>query len=109
MSVKPRRGVEGLKQRFLHLAHPRFHTMMMRNIKRFHGKDSTMINRLRWMTPVFVIALTLLACAGILPPGGGTEAPGGGQFPPAEIQNDEGGPVTITGEVTYTNPFFTAG
>ncbi|KAA3647723.1 MAG: peptidase S41 [Chloroflexi bacterium] len=31
------------------------------------------------------------------------------QFELAEIQNDEGGPVTITGEVAYTNPFFTAG
>jgi C-terminal processing protease CtpA/Prc len=31
------------------------------------------------------------------------------QFPPAEITNDEGGPVVITGEVEYTNPFFTLG
>ncbi|NIS83132.1 MAG: hypothetical protein GTO14_23675 [Anaerolineales bacterium] len=31
------------------------------------------------------------------------------QFSPAEIQNDEGGPVIITGEVEYTNPFFTIG
>jgi len=31
------------------------------------------------------------------------------QFPPAEIINDEGGPVFITGEVAYTYPFFTAG
>jgi C-terminal processing protease CtpA/Prc len=29
--------------------------------------------------------------------------------PPAEIENDEGGPVSITGSVTYTNGFFTAG
>ncbi|RME50496.1 MAG: hypothetical protein D6790_21130, partial [Caldilineae bacterium] len=29
--------------------------------------------------------------------------------PPAEIVNDEGGPVSITGVVTYTNPFFTLG
>ena len=29
--------------------------------------------------------------------------------PPAEIVNDEGGPVGITGEVTYTNPFFNVG
>ncbi|MCB9138908.1 MAG: PDZ domain-containing protein [Caldilineaceae bacterium] len=29
--------------------------------------------------------------------------------PPAEIVNDEGGPVTITGEVSYTSPFFTMG
>ena len=31
------------------------------------------------------------------------------QFEMAEIENEEGGPVTITGEVAYTNPFFTAG
>ncbi len=31
------------------------------------------------------------------------------QFPPAEIVNDEGGPVSITGDVTYTNAFFTMG
>ena len=30
-------------------------------------------------------------------------------MPPAEIENDEGGPTTITGSVTYTDPFFTAG
>jgi C-terminal processing protease CtpA/Prc len=30
-------------------------------------------------------------------------------FPPADIVNDEGGPVVITGEVVYTNPFFTSG
>ena len=29
--------------------------------------------------------------------------------PPAEIVNDEGGPVSISGEVPYTNPFFTLG
>jgi len=28
---------------------------------------------------------------------------------PAPIENDEGGPVVITGEVAYTNAFFTAG
>jgi C-terminal processing protease CtpA/Prc len=31
------------------------------------------------------------------------------EFPPAQITNDEGGPVSITGEVVYTNPFFTSG
>ena len=30
-------------------------------------------------------------------------------FPAAEIVNDEGGPVSISGVVTYTNPFFTMG
>jgi C-terminal processing protease CtpA/Prc len=31
------------------------------------------------------------------------------ELPPAEIVNDEGGPVNITGEVEYTNAFFTLG
>lgn len=31
------------------------------------------------------------------------------EIPPAEIVNDEGGPVQITGEVIYTNGFFTLG
>ncbi|MCY3934703.1 MAG: S41 family peptidase [Chloroflexi bacterium] len=30
-------------------------------------------------------------------------------IPPATIQNDEGGPIRITGEVSYTNVFFTDG
>lgn len=31
------------------------------------------------------------------------------ELPPANVVNDEGGPVAITGSVTYTNPFFTTG
>jgi len=31
------------------------------------------------------------------------------EFQPARIVNDEGGPVVIRGDVTYTNPFFTSG
>jgi C-terminal processing protease CtpA/Prc len=31
------------------------------------------------------------------------------EIPPAEIVNDEGGPVVITGQVNYTNAFFTVG
>ncbi|MBE2222544.1 MAG: hypothetical protein IAF02_13435 [Anaerolineae bacterium] len=31
------------------------------------------------------------------------------RFPLATIVNDEGGPVSLTGVVTYTNPFFTMG
>jgi C-terminal processing protease CtpA/Prc len=31
------------------------------------------------------------------------------EFPPANVVNDEGGPVAITGSVTYTNLFFTTG
>ena len=30
-------------------------------------------------------------------------------IPPATIVNDEGGPVSVTGDVSYTNGFFTAG
>lgn len=30
-------------------------------------------------------------------------------IPPANVINDEGGPVVINGSVTYTNPFFTSG
>ena len=32
-----------------------------------------------------------------------------GDEPQAPITNDEGGPVLVTGSVTYTNSFFTAG
>jgi C-terminal processing protease CtpA/Prc len=31
------------------------------------------------------------------------------ELPPAEIENDEGGPVVITGTLTYTDPLFAAG
>lgn len=31
------------------------------------------------------------------------------ELPAADVVNDEGGPVAITGAVTYTNPFFTSG
>jgi C-terminal processing protease CtpA/Prc len=31
------------------------------------------------------------------------------EAPAAEIENDEGGPVVVTGSLAYTNPFFTAG
>ncbi len=33
----------------------------------------------------------------------------GSEFPPANIINDEGGPLSISGEVEYTNTFFTMG
>jgi C-terminal processing protease CtpA/Prc len=56
--------------------------------------------RIRDLILFSLLALALAAC-------GGQAA--GSQFDPAEIQNDEGGPVTITGEVAYTYPFFTAG
>ncbi len=37
------------------------------------------------------------------------EAESSAQFPPAQIINDEGGAVSITGEVEYSNSFFTMG
>jgi C-terminal processing protease CtpA/Prc len=59
---------------------------------------------------ISVIALALVACGGATatPTSSVPDQEGESQFEPAEIQNDEGGPVTITGEVAYTNPFFTA-
>jgi C-terminal processing protease CtpA/Prc len=56
---------------------------------------------------LFAAALLQAACSG--PGGAGSPTTGSstGQFEMAEIQNDEGGAVTITGEVAYTNPFFT--
>lgn len=62
------------------------------------------------------LAVLVLACSGLgerateAPPSPSTAViPADSQFPPADIVNDEGGPVTITGEVAYTYPFFTAG
>ena len=51
-------------------------------------------------------AALLLALAFLLLPGIALaqDAP-----PPADIVNDEGGPVSISGQVTYTNPRFTLG
>lgn len=66
-------------------------------------------------TLIAIFALLLIgACDGLQ---GAAEAPKEDappaatttQFEAAEIQNDEGGPVTITGEVAYTFPFFTSG
>ena len=56
-------------------------------------------------TPTMAAAL-LLALAFLLLPGIALaqDAP-----PPADIVNDEGGPVSISGQVTYTNPRFTLG
>lgn len=46
----------------------------------------------------------VLLLLGLVPAVAQDDAP-----PPAPIVNDEGGPEVITGEVSYTNPFFTAG
>jgi C-terminal processing protease CtpA/Prc len=53
--------------------------------------------------------LTLVLCCSALLPTSALLAQDTNPFPPAEIVNDEGGPVAIRGEVTYTNPFFTVG
>lgn len=50
------------------------------------------------LSPYFLLLAFLL--------GGHTNAQ---NLPPANVINDEGGPVAITGSVTYTNPFFTMG
>jgi C-terminal processing protease CtpA/Prc len=58
----------------------------------------------RWgvLMPIFV---ALLALAMATTPSLAQDS----SFPPAEIANDEGGPVSITGDVEYTNAFFTLG
>jgi len=88
------------------------------------------MKRLAWFViPLFVV-LALAGCRvlpGIIPgvrgeqePSAPEPAPTGASqgvpspsssddLPAAVIQNDEGGPVVVTGEVAYTNPFFTEG
>jgi len=72
-----------------------------------------------WILMLAGLALAAVACSlggrvieetGIAPaPETPTEPVLESRFPPAEIENDEGGPAVITGKVAYTNPFFTAG
>lgn len=52
---------------------------------------------------IFLLVIVLTIGSGLVTAQEDTE------FPPAEIVNDEGGTQLITGEVTYTNPFFTSG
>ncbi|MGD2163055.1 MAG: S41 family peptidase [Anaerolineales bacterium] len=69
----------------------------------------------KWKAIITILGITILlaACQGPGSKNGSSaeDAP----FSPAnnlemaEIVNDEGGPVTISGSVTYTNPFFTKG
>ncbi len=54
-------------------------------------------------------AATLLLCLSILLPAQPLLAQTDAPIAPAEIVNDEGGPVAIHGLVTYTNAFFTTG
>ena len=55
----------------------------------------------RTLVPLFLTLSLLLL--GILPVAAQDD------LPEAEIINDEGGPVVVSGSVTYTNPFFTEG
>ncbi|MCB0114933.1 MAG: fasciclin domain-containing protein [Caldilineaceae bacterium] len=55
-----------------------------------------------------VLALILLLGLSVFVGVGVVQAQDGAP-PPADIVNDEGGPVAITGAVDYTNPFFTYG
>lgn len=71
--------------------------------------------------PLAVLALASLACMVSIPlPGPGsataiatatvpTATAMAMRYPAATIENDEGGPVTVSGELSYTYPFFTAG
>lgn len=58
-----------------------------------------------WKFLQTLLALALIASVGVTPAALAQDEPP----PAAEIVNDEGGPVSITGEVPYTNPFFTLG
>jgi C-terminal processing protease CtpA/Prc len=49
-----------------------------------------------------LLAILLAGCAS-------SSQPAEGRFPAAKIRSDQGGPVAVTGSVTYTNPFFTLG
>jgi C-terminal processing protease CtpA/Prc len=59
----------------------------------------------RLIVAVLVVVFTL----GLVPLPLAAGQEGSNPFPPAPITDDEGGPVHITGDVTYTNTFFTAG
>lgn len=70
-----------------------------------------------WSLPLAILALAALSCTlggrvieqtPATTPTEITTQPGQeSRFPAAEISNDEGGPVVITGELAYTYPFFT--
>jgi C-terminal processing protease CtpA/Prc len=53
--------------------------------------------------------VALLMCLVGLLPTSAIFAQDAGELPAAEIVNDEGGPVSVTGDVEYTNAFFTMG
>jgi C-terminal processing protease CtpA/Prc len=53
----------------------------------------------------FLLLLTILFAGSLTP----AHAQNGSTFPPAPIVHDEGGPVTVHGQVSYSNPLFTVG
>lgn len=70
-----------------------------------HTHISTIIPhfKLNFLRTLFIAFLFTIA------PTASINAQDDSPFPPASIVNDEGGVVSIQGEVTYTNPFFTSG
>ena len=58
---------------------------------------------------LFLSSFLLLFLASSIPAWAIGEEKPDKNIPQAEIMNDEGGPVVIHGDVTYTNPLFTAG
>ena len=62
---------------------------------------------MRWFRYSLVVAIAALPVT--VPPTEPTESTEPVEPPAATIVNDEGGPVTITGSVTYTDPFFLEG
>jgi C-terminal processing protease CtpA/Prc len=53
--------------------------------------------------------LPVILCCVLLLPNATVWAQSESEFPPAEIVNDEGGPVAVNGAVNYTNAYFTLG
>ncbi len=63
-------------------------------------KETTMTRLFRYFAAIGLLAALLLPTAALLAQDGA---------PPADIQNDEGGPVVIDGVMNYTNPLLTMG
>ncbi len=63
-------------------------------------KEMTMTRLFRYLAAIGLLAALLLPTAALLAQDGA---------PPADIENDEGGPVVIDGVMNYTNPLLTLG
>ena len=63
----------------------------------------------RTLMALLLAAALLVACGGEAADATPTVAVNESQFEPAPIESDEGGTVNITGELTYSFPFFTDG